>query len=135
MIEPRELRIGNYIFDPFDNVVEVAEIKKNEIGLANRSGGTLASFSPIPLTPEILEKAGFEPHGKLNEYYKREGDWTIYTCRWNSLMKAVSSFGIVLLDAKKKDIGCVNFAWKVYYVHQLQNLCFSLNQVELQISL
>ena len=49
MIQANELRIGNYVYDIGGQPSKVVRLTEEKIPLA----------SPIPLTPEILEKAGF----------------------------------------------------------------------------
>ena len=76
----------------------------------------LECYEPIPLTPEILVKAGFV-NGKLNKFYVfGNGNLTVegYEADYNGLY-----------------IGNI----KNIYVHQLQNLYFALTGDELNIEL
>lgn len=116
MIQINDLRIGNKILDPFNNIVEVAQIKPNEIGLTNGSGGTQFSFSPIPLFPVVLEKSGFEDI--FGGYYKL-GEFGIDYSGVNNTYK----------------IGGNNKTLYIDYVHQLQNLYFCVMGQELPINL
>ena len=119
MIQANELRIGNWI-------------------LWNMPGGSIQpilvasipldddNYSPIPLTTEILEKAGFE---KDEDYTTHEG-------------KMYVSFN--LPDGTTIDkLGDNDFEYHVWdnyekhikYLHQLQNLYFALTGEELEINL
>lgn len=145
-MEAKELRIGNWVIGATGEVQEVAYVGET-IGLHNKIGGTdkyqkmpIISFDidhlkPIPLSPEILRKLGFEPKGSLNEYTKRRDEWIVYTCRWNSITKSVTSFGVVMLDARKRDIGCANFAWNIETLHRLQNIWFDCTGENITINL
>lgn len=117
MIKSNELRVGNWINYLGDNM------KFNEIGLSNLFNpdndiyGT--DFEPIELTEEILLKCGFEK--------------TIV----NTMIKAWLNFSFYLTI---RDDGDLFYEWKggniqVKYLHQLQNLYFSLHNKELEIEL
>ena len=77
-------------------------------------------IEPIPLTPEILEKAGFERCDKSLYYYY-----------W----KTISGLEVEIINnhlLTKINNVRIN---KVGYVHQLQNLIFTLTGEELEIKL
>jgi hypothetical protein len=115
MIQANELRIGNYVYDVGGQPSKVVRLTEEKIPLA----------SPIPLTPEILEKAGFIQHHDdcyLQPIYIKKifGNppfvWGVYP--------EVLGSGIVINDAMQ-----------LHYVHQLQNLYFALTGEELPIEL
>lgn len=110
-MEINELRIGNWIDyyypdDKDDDVIDrhYQQIDEDfmEVLLAARN---YSSCYPIPLTPEILEKAGFgikEPSGTFAWKFSPAGDVLNVSCQ---------------------------------YVHQLQNLYFALTGNELNVEL
>jgi hypothetical protein len=107
MIEPNELRIGNWFYihcyelDPWEY-----GLTETEIELHHFCGFENYQFEPIPLTPEILERAGFGCRAG-NVYYK-EGvvDSLIYQYD-----------GFIVWEVNNMVIK---------YLHWLQNLYFCL---------
>lgn len=134
MIQAEELRIGNWV-----------EHKKE---WSHRSAGIVAPFNfqwedrdwyalgestlgldavqPIPLTPEILEKAGF--------IFNDDADW-FELKNWNPYVikkgKTALLNDIFRLTTFKVDW---NLA-ELKYLHQLQNLYYALTGEELKINL
>jgi hypothetical protein len=79
-------------------------------------------WEPIPLTPKILKKAGFEPmnYGDGGFFYEiTHGDFTFTQGDKNGFCE------VFLNDTNLR----------VQYVHQLQNLYFALTGEELTINL
>jgi hypothetical protein len=106
-----ELRIGNW-YNEFGMPKQATPnliFNLYHIGLA---GKIAIDCTPIPLTPEILLKSGFEAFDD-GWYILESFTWNIYDklIRWNS------------------------FQLKCQYLHQLQNLYFALTGEELEISL
>lgn len=108
MIKEKDLRVGNLVLYD-DKLFEVDVI----VTFADND------FNPIPLTPEILEKCGFE---KVYQSYVLDkfflyngpdvaGDW------WFKMSEAVG------------------FTVKIKYLHQLQNLYYALTGEELKINM
>lgn len=134
----KELRCGNYVIGATGEVQEVAYVGET-IGLHNKIGGTdkyqkmpIISFDidhlkPVPLSPEILEKAGF----KIDED----------AGNWNTPDHTIYSNGKGSVGVKGDFIGWYfsagddYYSWfkEVKYLHQLQNLFFSLCGEELTI--
>lgn len=123
MINPNELRLDNFVISKSSSYKDVP-IKITGItstflnGIAYIinlpvSGITINDIEPIPLTEEILLKCGFEAH-----YF---GIKTYY----NPLFE---------LDHDFKLMG-VDYNIKVMYLHQLQNLYFSITGKELEVKL
>lgn len=81
----------------------------------------LKDLSPIPLTPEILEKAGFKYLEYRNKFQKTGFDF--------QLEEQTDVDDLRLL------YGCENFGVRIHFVHQLQNLYFALTGTELTIRL
>jgi hypothetical protein len=115
IIKVTDLRIGNTILfgDKIDNVTEVCET------VCNGEHHHLYHYDklhPIPLTPEILQKAGFVQKGGYGIYeahdkslYEWYGDDLFYRHRGTRLSTPVK------------------------HLHQLQNLVHSLTGEELEI--
>ena len=122
MIQANELRIGNWVNFHNDNTYfEVTEITKEGLGVRNETMDTwieIDEFSPVPLTPEILEKCGF-----------KDSEWEHKT---KSECLFVGNDIIHIMDARDKNY---SFTAPCKYLHQLQNLYFSLTGTELIINL
>lgn len=107
MIQANELRIGNWLlftdFPVYNNPVQVrqGELKQEWLDWFAK---------PIPLTPEILEKCGFENWDK-NKYSN------------DILCLTINGEGFLYLANQRH----VN----IFYLHQLQNLYFALTGEEL----
>lgn len=130
MIKASELRIGNHImsdreyFDEpvFGVVYQISEagicFNYNEKGEPRGISNPLKNIIPVPLTEEWLLKFGFEESQVYEEFYEyRKGGHRIQT-------------------------EGINFIWMGYgdgvelkYIHQLQNLFFSLTGKELVASI
>jgi hypothetical protein len=134
-VQAHELRIGNKVFPANnDNVLTIEEIKWKSIRVnyirldTNQPHVSLIPFedaNPIPLTPEILEKAGFVLNKDIYRWHNRgiticnnEDDTGFY---WD-----LSNNNGYKLLTEWKDIS---------HLHQLQNLYFALTGEELQINL
>jgi len=79
---------------------------------------------PIPLTPEILEKCGFEPHYNVNSD-QDEVEWLAH-----------SKLDYVTYKDGKFDMGYgFGSLDHIQYLHQLQNLFFSMTGEELEVKL
>lgn len=134
MIKANELRIGNYVGvkdkrnEYYKETFSIQDIFGiSGIYTLKEGGGTFIKnrypgifIEPIPLTPEILKKAGFETT------IEKSGleEWNIYM------------IGNVIFHWRYEFL---NFGWvndvDVKYLHQLQNLYFALTGEELEISL
>lgn len=126
-MEARELRIGNLVKIPrkkngeyYDKIVSLNAISTGTFSI-NEDGKHLIAvereIEPIPLTEEILLKAGFEK--------RQDTMWTIYNKSWISLYK--------MMGGKYYEVEDTYTSLK--YVHSLQNLYFALTGEELEIDL
>jgi hypothetical protein len=116
MIQANELRIGNWVFNPKNNF----HFKIDGFHILDLWAGEDCKFiQPIPLTPEILEKAGFEKNGK-----RFSKDWFYL---WSD------NYNIVFALAEMEE--SIGKYLNIEYVHQLQNLYFDLTGQELNIQL
>ena len=129
-IRAEELRIGNWVNYlmggdcQIENGREIDAFEKN-------------TPTPIQLTPEILEKAGFK-----KEKYSYFTDWVHwldgygfslkYTVHNNT--KKPNEF-VIYGNGGYDDAGERDILKTCQYVHQLQNLYFTLTGEELQIDL
>jgi hypothetical protein len=126
---PQELRIGNWV-----NLKNSEFIKVDTDNIGDIVNNP-AIFSPIPLTPEILERAGFWKNEKRGTYvleFKNSADMDIVlfigagedTPEKPYMFWGIQdiSFDYVLVE-------------KLHFVHQLQNLIFALCGTELDINL
>lgn len=143
MIQANELRIGNYIADRGNKVWQINHwescnkvgSKGAEIVIDGKSYGfghplteEIDYLQPIPLTPELLEKAGFTKSVfNQNKYYKDMGSLPNNNVLWINLENK---------DAKirSESAGMLEFIYPKH-LHQLQNLFWCLTGEELTINL
>lgn len=117
MIDPKELRIGNWIWSEVSEMelkVEANYFEMLEFDLKQKN----SFYSPIPLTPEWLERLGFEcvllTHTKAHYVIEKNMRYMVFH----------------LVDGKwfLQNLG---FSIQIDYVHSLQNLVFALTGEEL----
>jgi len=123
-MEVLDLRIGNYVDYPlegYDSIHKVTVETLRDIENGNQD------IQPIPLTEEILLKCGFE--NKMNLMYI-----SIFE---GMLCISMKDFSYGLYSSEQRfNIGLsYSNSTKIQYLHQLQNLYWSLTQKELQIEL
>lgn len=114
MIDPKSLRIGNYIQDKKDGTTTILQVAHLSEGLINYWNASV--YQPIPLSEQELIRLGFENRGeqpmsdKLGQYTKYPiGLWLMGSC---------------FITAGEFDVD-------LKYVHQLQNLFYALCGQEL----
>ena len=136
IIQPSELRVGNYIYDDFDEVHVVERVESQRYNDWNGSDPSLVVFSKpndeynsmytcdivsgIPLTEEWLVKLG------AKEYM---GEWQY----------GLHIGGIKLFFRKQSNIwyselGGIYMGDRFKFVHEVQNIKFALTGNELTIS-
>lgn len=145
MIDARDLRVGNWALGANGIPQKVAYVGET-IGLHNETGGTdkyqvnpiisfdIKDLQPIPLSPEILEKAGSEK--KITTHSCKLFDTTI-------IYYELEFRGMQYITLRVQDFGgeLVNYIWEsshkvsLNYVHQLQNLVYVVTGNELKIDL
>jgi hypothetical protein len=117
-MEATELRITNWILDENGNPVQIVEITDfNRVAVgSDRKVLDLQNSSPIPLTKEILLKAGFLDNNP----------WEKGNLRLDSENRLIfvdeTGYGIII-------------ARNVEFLHRLQNLYFDLIGNELEVKL
>lgn len=143
-LKASELRIGNFVKDKEGNILPVHGISEEERGIiwyGEEMGFYLElnEIEPIPLTPELLEKAGFEklPHftvgGHMNKGLGR-GRFLSVSC------VGTPNEMVFITEEDKPNVNAVIVARNLdydgkTYLHQLQNLYFALTGNELEINL
>lgn len=131
MIDPKELRIGNwvmkentYLLPSNDNYYSYIKIER---GLQIDDYAHICL--PISLSPEILEACGFVntptknyPHSYEKNDSDLADDWTFRIWWWGEDI-CIEPFG--------RDHGHIS----IKYLHQLQNIFFALTGKELELKL
>jgi predicted lipoprotein len=138
-MKSNELRLGNYIMysdgGEIGQVIEIDRYGQVAIDLDCELMDLRKYYSPVILTPEILEKCGFVVDGNFDNHsvdYHRlgsihlqmmnyDGHECYYTWRDNVIQDKLG-------DKKQHSL-------QVQHLHQLQNLYFALTQTELTIQL
>jgi hypothetical protein len=124
MIAATDLRIGNWVQTPENDYFKVYQLGSSDVFAGNKTGVGHNAFFPIPLTPDILEKCGFE-EVEGNEYYAffdLEGV-RVYIHKIDG--SAFISYGYATLDAYTNNL----------HLHQLQNIIYALTNNEITINL
>jgi hypothetical protein len=116
MIQPNELRIGNYV-NSRKGYTKVVGVLCDMIETETHSD-ILDNFDPIPITPDILERLGFEC--KHNYWTYKDSDYGIIFN--NECVELCTMIACIIHSIPHIQID---------YVHQLQNLYHSLTGIEL----
>lgn len=131
MIQARELMVGNWLL--FSNKIEPdryvqvnAWFLRQLVSDINDNNPTVNGYyQPIPLTPEILEKTGFNnPQG---DYWIKGNELMIALDSvwwWTNAWQNDGEFGFEALAVWRE----------IKYLHQLQNLYFALTGQKLPIN-
>ena len=135
MIQAKELRIGNYVYDGNSELAQVSSIVDGAINYELDYGNLwtnevcyFENINPIPITEEWLLKFGFSINKKTCVHiFEFEIDDKV-------------NFAVFLYDDEKEALFIKNsarsskiiFKKRIDYVHQLQNLYFALTQKELE---
>lgn len=131
-MEAKELRIGNWVQVPDGRFEQIGAMpmgrnhseREIEVGSSEYS---LSHLLPIPLTPDILEKAGFQ------DGYRRAGLIEMRVREFLTVMQGVfkGEFELIFVHSPIPFALPLRFKW----VHELQNLYYSLIAEELTIEL
>ena len=120
----KDLMVGDKLKTVFSQkIVEVKEIKQNCI-YTEDNGYDYNEIEPIPLTPEILEKIGFETQPNIGYIIDDWNGTQIIYDRWNHNLRIIKNYK-VCLDIETFD----DFA-----VHELQH-ALKLCEIEKEIIL
>lgn len=135
-MESKDLRIGNYVkLKGFDNFYKVSEIYFSGIecnfeeGKKKHFANRIDNFEPIPLTPEILEKAGFERVGRNYQIKHELPTKRIFIVSDTWISGTWQNWAFSLNDENQQIFVAL------HSLHQLQNLYFALTGEELTINL
>ena len=130
MIQVNELRIGNWVWNGYSGYMVVTELKRESISLRHHQFEvdgkySYSDISPIPLTPEILIACGFK-----DTRTRRVGfpDDIIEFNNGDYEINVDDGYNFVLAT---NDYGSMSAFVEVKYLHQLQNLYYSLTGQEL----
>lgn len=124
-MKAEELRVGNLVKMDGD-LVSVDLWLFKELYNNNSVTSTLL-LSPIPITEDILLKCGFEAESKYDDF-KLNGV-NIQSCSMRC--KTLERFSFYLNLGDEND----ELNNKIDYLHELQNLYYSLTKKELEIKL
>ena len=119
-MKANELRVGNWVNTPcgFHQICDYLDFQPD----------SFSEFEPIPLTAEILVKAGFDKQQTIVGM----NDGFDYAIGFNP----VTYTHILLINSNRcGEIFYQNLHHQIKYVHQLQNLYFALTGKELKIEL
>ena len=105
-MKANQIRIGNYVRDPYNKEIKVAHVSPDDASFLN----------PIPLTEDWVLKLGFELKSKWTEC----GTYGLSLETDNGKYFAEQS-------------GEILYAKELKYVHQIQNLYFAITGEELKI--
>jgi hypothetical protein len=138
MIKANDLRIGNFIVDPEFPLIPstVNEIQNDGFIVTNYNDHlTNKKAEPLILTDEILEKCGFNNIDRTNIFLKvmHEVNGTKLKSLAVYLDEDIYTVAIAIVDyytgVEKTDFLHLDYK----YLHQLQNLYYSLVGSELEV--
>lgn len=128
MIKASELRVGNWV----KHAGTITPLQVDVYSFV-RMEEWFEEYDPIPLTPEILEKCGFEAFMILDDQQDYRGEYL-----------AKSGFRLYIDPGEK----CYYFRYgdtelypvekheiEIKFLHELQNLYFALTGEELEVNL
>ena len=138
MLQINELQIDNFVKCKVSNdagIYKILSIDGYNLkvilnGARQGEWHNLDKIKPIKLTSEILEKCGFE------KYIDNSDDLTYYTMKLNDEKKCE----LALSSGDKNGICEVTLSpyedyFRYQYLHQIQNIYFSITQKELLINI
>lgn len=136
MIDPKELRIGNYVIDGHD--IEQVSVRMLQMILEGS-----AEVDPIPLTPEVLQRLGAIKSSIHNPFFSHY-DFYFGRDRHLSVSNPGTPNELVMLLEYNTDGGKITpsiICLRIYdydgntYVHHLQNIYYDISngqELELQ---
>lgn len=140
MINIKELSVGNLVKFPhgIDKIIDLPYVEGKGVCASFAASATLFPVSvedlePIEITPEILEKNGFEKREFINEVNCKEEYW-IYCDDYYSLVISEINDGLYKVEHHSEEL--INLIEQLYisYIHQLQNaltLCGISKEIKL----
>lgn len=116
-----ELRIGNWIMPDFTGISKQEPLQVTGMFIQQCSRhGEVSNYNGIPLTPEILKKAGFVK-GEKREWRLNDPHFKCLFLMQNGENSLAALKGVPMK--------------MISYVHQLQNLYFAMTGEELPVEL
>ena len=118
-MKANELMIGDWVRNDLNEVQQVVELREGRIMLAYNDMYDYDEIDPIPITPEILEKNGFEKQGfdgwEYNIYGQANGDY-LCSVLWRT------DYGIphLMIESHSSKHGSFR-SFEIRYVHELQH--------------
>ncbi len=150
MLQANELRIGNYVLEAgeWSRIYSLDDggesyFRINDVMVNKISGRSLIGneprFSPIPLSPEILEACGFEAEeARFINSFETENPFVI-DCNGTTFEcnKVAEIYGGMPNEFWKIRFGdnTIYLLYEIKYIHQVQNLLYSLTGRELEIKM
>jgi hypothetical protein len=144
MIKVNELRIGNWV-KLGDINGKVKSIYSSHFQVDDERSVSLGNslqinFKPIPLTEEILLKCGFEKVITKGDFDAGFDDEVTYGLEYKRefYLSYCDDFSVGIFSSKKAsndELGICIPIESARYLHQLQNLFFTLTGEELEIKL
>ena len=121
MIQLNEIRIGNYLKNGFNQTIQIY----GRISKYNTSGYQLKTLKPIPITEDELIKLGFVYNGYNFDYLNYN-----FHCQFKN---ENGEFKNTEFSIKKDERGKnkIVISYNIEYLHQLQNIYFSITNKEL----
>ncbi len=132
MLQENEVRIGNAVKDSTGRIGKIMSIGKNQVRVRfdfstvkidTNHDETGLDIEAVPLSPELLLKLGFEKDGYEDAVWYQK-DFPIIGQLCTSDRE--HPLGNFLFDTNTDTL-------KIHYLHQLQNLYYSLVGSELEI--
>ncbi len=123
-MKKEDLRIGNLLTDNTGKEVQVLAIAINNLRVSGTHAIEYENVTGIPLTPEWLERFGFENDSYAN-FSKKIADYAYLVISFKDYACAQICENPSIAD-HDIDAPCK-------YVHQLQNLIFALTGEELTL--
>jgi len=136
MIKANELRIGNRIYLELALPgLNIHEVHAQDIADISNGRITLASISPIQLTPDILEKCGFEKDSDYWEPFDGDAKGVRYICGDMEVIFLKTTGRLHRMESANGDEFGYFYGPELKSLHQLQNLYFALTGEELEVKL
>jgi hypothetical protein len=133
MIQPSELRLGNYILHKLNGKISMVACGYVHFDLLDK--GDCSSFYSVVLKPELLQKCGFienKDYPLLPQAREFILVLPVIGSNKNELFGYVKNNGECFVRATVNGAVATN---NFFHVHQLQNLFFTLTGKELEIKL
>jgi hypothetical protein len=124
-MNPKDLRIGNLVYY-FDKIIEIESLHPQNDDVNDEI--PFHCISGIPITTEWLIKLGFIKENYVNNFYL-ENDRTLYLIYLEKYLEGEDDY--VSIEYLKIPL---RQKIKIKYVHQLQNLFYSIRNYELSVS-